>query len=285
MRSDPVLWIASAMVGSLVLAANLTSVALVFLVRDDLGGSASVFGLIEACWTGAMLLGGWLAARRDRGDAALGRMLIAYHLGTALVVMLGGLAPAYGWLFPLWFIGGAINGAENNLLGVLAARRVPEAVRGRYFARLGAIVNAANVGGFLLGGLLLTRVGPGPLIFGGGLAGLAVIAALAPPMWRATRGPSRPPSGEPGGQAGRLSGERAGPAGDRVAGRASSPEQLRGHLPAGLGAVVAAEPTGKAHHDADAPTVAGRHAGHVPEAVVALQPSVLDRGAPGHPGW
>ncbi len=190
-RSDPLLAMQIVMVGALTLTVNTTMVALVFFVRGTLGGSAASYGLIEATWTGMMLVGGWLAALRVRGDAGLGRLLIVGNLVIAVVITTAGLVPAYGWLFPLWAIGGFANGVGNNFLGILAARRVPREMRGQYFAKFIAVVNATNLTGFVLAGVLVDRFSAGAVITGGGLAGLAATALLAWPTWR---GAQRPPT-------------------------------------------------------------------------------------------
>ena len=67
-RTDSLLTKLIVMVGALTLTVNTTMVALVFFTRGTLGASAASYGLIEATWTGAMLIGGWLAAWRTRGD-------------------------------------------------------------------------------------------------------------------------------------------------------------------------------------------------------------------------
>ena len=178
------------MVGALTLTVNTTMVALVFFVRGTLGGSAASYGLIEATWTGMMLVGGWLAALRVRGDASLGRLLIVGNLVIAALITTAGLVPAYGWLFPLWAIGGFANGVGNNFLGVLAARRVPRDLRGQYFAKFIAVVNATNLTGFVLAGVLVDRFSAGAVITGGGLAGLVAMALLAWPAWRGAHRPA-----------------------------------------------------------------------------------------------
>jgi hypothetical protein len=73
------------------------------------------------------------------------------------------------------------------------------------FAVAGAVINAANLVGFLLGGVLVEVVAPGRLISAAGLAGLVVTASLAAPVWRAavrerhqaTPAPGDPARGEP----------------------------------------------------------------------------------------
>ena len=58
-------------------------------------------------------------------------------------------------LVPLWLIGGAANGGDNVFTNVLTARRVPEALRARAYAVIGAAVQGGSMAGYLIGGALL----------------------------------------------------------------------------------------------------------------------------------
>jgi MFS family permease len=190
---DPLIGLVVVMLGFLILAVNVEHVAGVFFVRGTLGGSAFSYGLLEAVWAGTMLLGGWLGAVRTPDDTSLGRRMAFLSATTAAAIALAGLMPAVGWLFPLWALGGTANGLENSALGVLGSRRVPAAVRGQVFARLGAVVNAANIVGYLLGGVLVERFAPGLVITAGGVVGLFVALGFAVPLWRAAARPAPTP--------------------------------------------------------------------------------------------
>lgn len=183
-RDDQFLLAMVCLVGSIVLTINVDMVVGVFYIRETLGGSPTEFGLVEAAWTGGMLAGGWFAAARARDDGALGRALVLLHFATAGVVLVSGFVGMVALLYPLWLLGGAVNGAENNFLGVIAARRVPAAVRGAYFARFGGLVNAANLIGYAAGGILVGPFEPRHIVIGCGIAGLAAVAIFGGWMWR-----------------------------------------------------------------------------------------------------
>ncbi|WP_238016704.1 MFS transporter [Dactylosporangium sp. AC04546] len=185
-RHEPMLWPLMLLVAALVLALNVNMVVGVFYIRETLGGSPAEFGLVEAAWTAGMLGGGWLAAARARDDKALGRALVGLHLVTAIAVLLSGFATMVWMLYPLWLLGGAMNGAENNFLGVLAARRVPAAVRGAFFARFGAVINGANLVGYAAGGVLVGRFEPRHIVLACGAAGVLTVLLLGPALWRAS---------------------------------------------------------------------------------------------------
>ncbi|MGH3407269.1 MAG: hypothetical protein ACRDRJ_32930, partial [Streptosporangiaceae bacterium] len=97
------------------------------------------------------------------------------------------VVPAVAWLVPVSLVGGLGNGGVSNAVSVLLGRRAPAAGRGRAYAVLGAVVSAATTGGYLLGGLLLVLIPVRAAIAGAGLAGLAVTAAFALPVLRASR--------------------------------------------------------------------------------------------------
>jgi MFS family permease len=187
LRQDQLVWAAVVLIGAVVTAAGLVNVAEVFLIRGTLHASATVYGLLDSVWIAATMAGAWLLARRRPADWALGRALLGTLALTCLSVAAFALAPAVGWLVPVSLLGGLGNGGVNNAAGVLIGRRAPAAARGQAFAVLGAVVSAATTAGYLLGGLLLALIPVRATIAAAGLAGLAVTAAFALPVLRASR--------------------------------------------------------------------------------------------------
>lgn len=121
------------------------------------------------------------------------------------------LAAAGAWhallLLPLWLIGGICNGGINVFTTVVMAERVPAAARGRAFASMGAAVQGAGMVGFAIGGPLVDRFEPRPLVAAAGLAGLVAVALCLPAVRRAGREIAPLPQAEQ---------EAAEPAGDSV---------------------------------------------------------------------
>ena len=187
LRQDRLVWSAVVLIGAVVTAAGLVNVAEVFLVRGTLHASATVYGLLDSVWIAATMAGAWLLARRRPADWALGRALLGTLALTCLSVAAFAVVPAVGWLVPVSLLGGLGNGGVNNAAGVLVGRRAPAAARGQAFAVLGAVVSAATTAGYLLGGLLLALIPVRAAIGVAGLAGLAVTAAFALPVLRASR--------------------------------------------------------------------------------------------------
>jgi MFS family permease len=188
LRRDALLFPMIVMVGLVVAVVSLINVVEVFFVRGTLRSSTIMYGVLGGIWTGSMMIGSWLVARfRTTDDAGLA-LLMAVALGSNCAgIAVAGLVPSVGWLVPLWVFGGVGNGVINSIIAVLLSRRAPAEVRGRAFAHLGAVANAANITGYVIGGALVGPVAPGTLIFGSGLLGVAVVGCCALPMLRAAR--------------------------------------------------------------------------------------------------
>lgn len=187
-RRDPLLLPMIVMVGLVVAVVSLVNVVEVFFVRETLHSSTTMYGVLAATWTGSMMIGSWLVAhRRSTDDAGLSLGMTVALGANCAGIALAGLVPSVGLLVPLWVFGGVGNGVINGIIAVLLSRRAPAEVRGRAFAHLGAVANAANITGYLVGGALVGPVAPGILIFGSGLLGVAVVGCCALPMLRAAR--------------------------------------------------------------------------------------------------
>jgi MFS family permease len=132
-----------------------------------------------------MMVGAWLVVRRPLGDGGFAVALLATLVGACGAVALAATVPAVGWLVPLWALGGVFNGGTNVSAGVLLARRVPAAVRGRAFAVFGAVANGANAAGYLLAGVALVVLSARAVIALAGGVGLVVALAFAVPLLRA----------------------------------------------------------------------------------------------------
>jgi MFS family permease len=187
-RRDRLLFPMVVMVGLVVAVVSLINVVEVFFVRGTLHSSTTMYGVLGGIWTGSMMIGSWLVARRKTTDDAGFALLMAVALGANCAgIAVAGLVPSVGWLVPLWVFGGVGNGVINSIIAVLLSRRAPAEVRGQAFAHLSAVANAANIAGYVVGGALVGPVAPGTLIFGSGLLGVAVVGCCALPMLRAAR--------------------------------------------------------------------------------------------------
>ncbi|MFR9776059.1 MFS transporter [Micromonospora sp. MS34] len=190
LRRDPLLVAMITTIAGVIAAVGAINVVEVFFIRETLGSSATMYGLVTGAWTLGIMVGAWLFARLARRLADDGRLLVGYLAllaGCCLMVLLSAAVPTALLLVPVWLLGGVGNGGANVFDNVLLARRVPEAARGRAYAAFGGSVQGASMVGYLLGGLLLGVAAPRTLVAACGVAGLLVIALVAPPVARAVR--------------------------------------------------------------------------------------------------
>ncbi|GAA3347528.1 hypothetical protein GCM10020358_62660 [Amorphoplanes nipponensis] len=210
LRDDRLVAVMVGAIAAVVAGVGAINVIEVFFIRQTLGASTTVFGLVSAAWTAGMLAGAVLFGRLGRRWTHAGRLVRISLLlaGATCAVVLAGAGVWHALLLvPLWFAGGVGNGGINVFTSVVMAERVPAAARGRAFAAMGAAIQGAGMVGYLIGGPLVDHFAPRPLVAAAGLAGLAAVAACLPVVWRAGReiGPS--PQVEP---------RQAQPAGDSV---------------------------------------------------------------------
>lgn len=206
LRQDRMLWSAVVLLGAVMAAVSLVNVADVFFVRGMLHSTTTVYGLLDSVWTCSIVAGAWLLARRRLADPAMAVALLGALAIACLSVALIATAGSVRWLVPISLVGGLANGGVNTTANVLIGRRVPVAVRGRAFAVLYAVTNAATTLGYLAAGLLLALLPVRLVIACAGLAGLAVTVAFTRPVLRSiVREPEGGHDREPEGGHGRES--------------------------------------------------------------------------------
>ena len=168
------------------------NVALVFLVRETLGGSAFAYGLMEAVFGFGMLAGSfWILRGRGGGRAAPRLYLLSCSLSTA-GAMGAGLAPSIGALAPVEAVAGAGNGIEIVASETIIQQEVPRGMIGRVFGFISSAtslgVGVAQVGG----GLLVDATSPRTTFLIAAAGGLLITVAIAPTMLRARTPTSTP---------------------------------------------------------------------------------------------
>jgi MFS family permease len=177
LRRDRLLWLVFAWTVPFVIVLEGVNVVEVFLVRDDLGASATTYGLLQAFFGAGAVVGSYLAGRCGT-DAGRVRVLLAGLAGTAGAIVLAGISPAVAFLAGSLVLLGGCNGAVNATLGPLYLLRTPEAERGRVLAAVGGVSRTGSVIALGLGGVTGGLLGPrGTFVLGGGLA-LLVVTAL-----------------------------------------------------------------------------------------------------------
>ncbi len=171
----------SLVIGVLVFVAfaGLDNVAIVFLVRSDLHGSATVFGLVQGCFGVGMLLASVaLSVRRRSGSAS--RLLVAGSATSVVGALVTAGAPDLTLAGGAQALAGVGNGLENVAMSTHVQRIVPAPMVGRVF---GVVATAAQVGSsisYAAGGPLVAGIGAREtfVIAGvGGIFGLALFVA------------------------------------------------------------------------------------------------------------
>jgi MFS family permease len=178
LRDDRLL---GALVGGLVAMIVVLQVVVVLdvlLVREVLGAGPAGYGVVNALFAAAMVVGAVLAGRWCAPRAQVGVVVGSASVIAGLVV-LGGLAPALGWFAAALAGIGFANGALNVAFGAFLAGRVPDAVRGRLFAAVTGATQSASIGGMALGGVVGGLVDVRAAWVGAGAAGLLVSAVVA----------------------------------------------------------------------------------------------------------
>jgi MFS family permease len=161
-----------------VMFAAVDDVALVFLVRDELGAGSVGYGVLVSLYGVGLALGS-LALMR----APAGRAVAAFSLGL-LLTGCGGLATGLAPVFLVAALAQAVAGIGNGLEVVatdtVVQRSVPRSHRGRVFGVVGAatLLGAAIARG--LGGVLvdLTSARTTFVIGGVGLLAVVVVAVV-----------------------------------------------------------------------------------------------------------
>ncbi len=181
---DPMLRTVSISLGLLVAFLAVDNVALVFLVRETLGGSAFAYGLIEAVFGVGMLAGSFWILRGAGGWAAPRLYLLACSLSSTASVG-SGLAPSLAVLAPIEAIAGSGNGIEIVASETLIQQRVPRGLIGRVYGFTSSLTSLGIGIAMAGGGLLVDATSPRATFLIAGAGALLVTLAIAPTMLRA----------------------------------------------------------------------------------------------------
>ncbi|MBU2667723.1 MFS transporter [Actinoplanes bogorensis] len=178
LRDDRTLTVMIGVLAATIAGVSAINVFEVFFIRDTLGASTTVFGLVAASWTAGMLLGNVIFSRVPPHRISVPAVLMVVA-GSCLPMVVGATVPGPGWLFPLWIAGGICNGGINVFVMVIIAGRTPGSVHGRAFAALGAAVQGAGVIGLLAAGPLVDQFDARLLVAAAGAFGLVMTLAGA----------------------------------------------------------------------------------------------------------
>jgi predicted MFS family arabinose efflux permease len=136
------------------------------------------YGIINVVWGAGGLAGSLVAARVVTGDREPAAAVLGCLVFGAFVAAVGA-APWFA-LIPLFTL---LFASSDSFAFVgfngIYQRRTPDAIRGRVFAAIGAVMTFASAASFGFAGFLVDAVGWRPVYLGGGLVDIACAVALA----------------------------------------------------------------------------------------------------------
>jgi MFS family permease len=194
--SDTLLRVVLLSMFGFIVFASVDNVALVFLVRDVLHGGSFAYGAVVSAFGLGMIVGALVMVRRfSRVHPAI--FVLVGMTFTGAGNLLGGLAPALGFVFFTQLVGGAGNGMGLVGEDTLVQRYVPGHLLGRVFGTISATIFVASTIAYGAGGLLVDATSARTALIISGVGVFAVVAAAWPVLSRAATaaGPAAPPAG------------------------------------------------------------------------------------------
>jgi predicted MFS family arabinose efflux permease len=185
--SDPVLRGLILSMAMMVAFAGVDNVALVFLVRETLGGGAAAYGIAMAVFGIGMVTGSILIVRHPRWRPE--RLLLGSFSLTAACAGTLSVAPSLAWVYPAQVAGGIGNGFDVAAQTTLVQRRTPPSMLGRMSGAFNSAIAIGFLVAYLGGGALVDATSPRTAF---AVAAVGTVGAIfvARPVWRAAPTPS-----------------------------------------------------------------------------------------------
>lgn len=162
--------------------AAVDNIALVFLVRETLGGGSVAFGVVSAAF-GVGMIAMSLGLSAWRVAIPIGTLLLVAWISSGLGTIVTGLAPAVLVAALGQTVAGAGNGLENIAADTLIQRAVPREMLGRVFGLVATAAMGGSSLAYALGGFVLDLTSPRVVFLIGGI-GTFVVSMF---LWRALR--------------------------------------------------------------------------------------------------
>jgi len=156
--------------------AGLDDVALVFLVRETLDGSAVAYGLVTGAY-GVGMIAGSLGLSWKGTAAAAGTVFLLGWVAGGIGAVLTGIAPLMALVAVGQAIAGVGNAVEVVAMDTLVQQAVPREMLGRIFGLVGTAAPAGHALAFAGGGFLVELISPRIVFL---IAGLGVLLVLMP---------------------------------------------------------------------------------------------------------
>jgi MFS family permease len=156
----------------------MVDVVLLFLDRTTLHAGGVWYGVAEAAWMAAMVMGSLGAGRLRTEGGQIWATIAGAGVACAALAPFS-VVPAVWMLVPLSILGGIGNGYTAACFSTLLITRTPEAARGRVSAAANAAVGGAQGVSLLVGGAVAAALSPRAIYATAGLFGVVVALALA----------------------------------------------------------------------------------------------------------
>lgn len=166
---------------ALVSFAGVDNVALVYLVRQTLGGGAAAYGASMAVFGIGMVAGNALIIRYANWRAE--RLLVGSFVSTAASATLLGIAPSLALVYPAQLLGGAANGVDVAAQTTIVQQRTPGSMLGRMSGAMNSAVALGFLVSYLGGGLLIDATSPRTAFLIAGAGAMLAVTTLRP-IWR-----------------------------------------------------------------------------------------------------
>jgi MFS family permease len=178
---DPVLRALILSMTMLVAFAGVDNVAMVFLVKDELGASSGAYGAALTAFGIGMVAGSLLVVRHPEWRPE--RIVLGSFTATAGSAAALSVAPSMAVVYPAQVVGGAGNGLDVAAQTTLVQRRTPPTMLGRMSGALNSAVAVGFLFAYLGGGALVELTSPRTAFALAALGSLGAIA-VARPVWR-----------------------------------------------------------------------------------------------------
>jgi MFS family permease len=162
--------------------AAVDNVALVFLVRETLGGGPLAFGLVSAAY-GAGMIGASVGLSIRRTTVAVTTLLIAGWMASGVGTVATGIAPLIAIVAVSQAVAGLGNGLENVAADTLIQRAVPREMLGRVFGLVSTAAFGGSTLAFAIGGPLMDLTSARTVFV---IAGVGILVMTAV-LWFAVR--------------------------------------------------------------------------------------------------
>lgn len=183
--ADPVLRAVAITMCLLLAFLAVDNVALVFLVRETLGGTAAAYGAIEFCFGLGMLTGSFWVLHWAGGRWRPTRLFLLSCGLSTLGSAAGGVAPNLAVLGAAEVVGGSGNGIDVIATETIIQQRVPRGMIGRVYGFTSSAISLGLGISMALGGFLVDATSPRVAFLVAAAGGLLVTLAVAPTMLRA----------------------------------------------------------------------------------------------------